>query len=47
LPLAGFTHMVPDPVVTEQLETRLVKFLTDVLEAPTAPKPLPKPTAMR
>jgi hypothetical protein len=39
--------MVPDPVVTEQLETRLMKFLTDVLQAPTAPKPLAKPTASR
>ncbi len=47
LPLAGFTHMVPDPVVTEQLETRLMKFLTDVLLAPTPPKPLAKTTAMR
>jgi dipeptidyl-peptidase-4 len=47
LPLAGFTHMVPDPVVTEQLQTRILKFLTDVLQAPSAPKPLPKVTASR
>ena len=47
LPLAGFTHMVPDPVVTEQLQTRVMKFLLDVLQAPTPPKPLPKITAMR
>jgi dipeptidyl-peptidase-4 len=26
LPLAGFTHMVPDPVVKAQLESRLVRF---------------------
>ena len=38
LPLNGFTHMVPDPVVTEELETRLMKFLTDVLFAPAPPK---------
>jgi dipeptidyl-peptidase-4 len=47
LPLAGFTHMVPDPVVTEQLDTRVMKFLLDVLQAPNAPKPLPKATASR
>jgi len=48
LPLVGFTHMVPDPNVTEQLETRLMKFLTDVLQAPAAPKPLgTKVTASR
>jgi dipeptidyl-peptidase-4 len=47
LPLAGFTHMVPDPVVTEQLDTRVMKFLLDVLQAPSAPKPLPKATASR
>ncbi len=47
LPLAGFTHMVPDPVVTEQLQSRVMKFLTDVLFAPSAPKPLPKATASR
>jgi hypothetical protein len=39
LPLAGFTHMVPDPVVMEQLQTRQMKFLTDVLLAPVAPEP--------
>ncbi len=44
LPLIGFTHMVPDPAVTEALETRLMKFLLDVLQAPAPPKPLPRPT---
>ncbi|HEY1587764.1 MAG TPA: DPP IV N-terminal domain-containing protein, partial [Polyangia bacterium] len=47
LPLAGFTHMVPDPVVTKQLQTRVLKFLTDVLQAPSAPKSLPRATASR
>jgi dipeptidyl-peptidase-4 len=49
LPLAGFTHMVPDPVVTEQLQTRVMKFLLDVLQAPNAPKAIPpaKATASR
>lgn len=27
LPLPGFTHMVPDPLVKEQLQTRIMKFL--------------------
>lgn len=27
LPLPGFTHMVPDPVVTERLYTRIMEFL--------------------
>jgi dipeptidyl-peptidase-4 len=36
LPLIGFTHMVPDPLVTERLETRLMKFMLDVLQAPRA-----------
>ena len=26
LPLAGFTHMVPDPLVTERLNERIVRF---------------------
>jgi len=49
LPLAGFTHMVPDPVVTEQLQGRVMKFLLDVLQAREAPKPLApvKATASR
>jgi dipeptidyl-peptidase-4 len=47
LPLSGFTHMVPDPVVKEQLETRVMKFLTDVLLSPTAPKAIAQPTASR
>jgi dipeptidyl-peptidase-4 len=32
LPLAGFTHMVPDPNVKEQLYTRIMGFLLKVLE---------------
>lgn len=47
LPLAGFTHLVPDPVVTEQLQTRVLKFLTDVLFAPAPPKAVAKATASR
>jgi len=47
LPLAGFTHMVPDPIVTEQLQTRVMKFLTDGLGGPTVSKPLSKVTASR
>ena len=39
LPLPGLTHMVPDPVVKEQLEVRLMKFLLDVLQAPRPPAP--------
>ena len=26
LPLNGFTHMVPDPVVRERLQERIVRF---------------------
>jgi dipeptidyl-peptidase-4 len=26
LPLSGFTHMVPDPIVTERLYTRIMRF---------------------
>jgi dipeptidyl-peptidase 4 len=37
LPLPGLTHMVPDPVVKEQVETRRMKFLLDVLLAPKPP----------
>jgi dipeptidyl-peptidase-4 len=32
LPLSGLTHMVPDPLVNEQLYTRLVKFFESNLE---------------
>ncbi len=31
LPLAGYTHMVPDPLVTTRLYTRIVDFFTDNL----------------
>jgi dipeptidyl-peptidase-4 len=29
LPLSGFTHMVPDPLVTERLYTRIMRFLDE------------------
>jgi dipeptidyl-peptidase-4 len=32
LPLTGFTHMVPDPVVTERLNTRIAEFFTEHLK---------------
>jgi dipeptidyl-peptidase-4 len=31
LPLAGFTHMVPDPLVTERLYARMVGFFREHL----------------
>ncbi len=34
LPLTGFTHMVPDPLVTKRLETRIVNFFEKHLMAP-------------
>lgn len=34
LPLAGFTHMVPDPVVTERLYGRIESFFADKLGKP-------------
>ena len=34
LPLSGFTHMVPDPAVREQLELRMVRFFQHHLGAP-------------
>ena len=35
VPLAGFTHMVPDPLVTERLYTRIIDFLIEnVMLAP-------------
>jgi dipeptidyl-peptidase-4 len=33
LPLAGFTHRVSDPIIVEQMETRVVRFLLDGLGA--------------
>jgi dipeptidyl-peptidase-4 len=32
LPLTGFTHMVPDPVVTQRLNRRIVDFFTEHLK---------------
>ena len=34
LPLSGFTHMVPDPVVNEQLYSRMVRFFKKHLGEP-------------
>jgi len=34
LPLSGLTHMVPDPVVNEQLYSRIVLALQEHLEKP-------------
>jgi dipeptidyl-peptidase 4 len=34
LPLSGFTHMVPDPVVRERLERRMIDFLHKHLGEP-------------
>jgi dipeptidyl-peptidase-4 len=34
LPLAGFTHMVPDPVVTTRLYSRIALFFKDHLGDP-------------
>ena len=34
LPLAGFTHMVPDPEVTVRLHTRIATFFKEHLGAP-------------
>jgi dipeptidyl-peptidase-4 len=36
LPLAGFTHMVPDPVVTSRLYGRIESFFEDKLGKPTS-----------
>ena len=33
LPLAGFTHMVPDPVVTERLNERIADFFAQHLQS--------------
>ena len=37
LPLAGFTHMVPDPLVTKRLYGRIMRFLDKSLAAEAAP----------
>ncbi|MDB5386687.1 MAG: Dipeptidyl peptidase, partial [Planctomycetaceae bacterium] len=34
LPLAGFTHMVPDPVVTTRLNSRIAAFFKQHLGEP-------------
>jgi len=31
LPLSGFTHMVPDPVVTSRLHARIAEFFRENL----------------
>jgi dipeptidyl-peptidase-4 len=31
LPLTGFTHMVPEPLTTQRLEERIVRFMKDAL----------------
>ena len=31
LPLTGFTHMVPDPLVTERLYTRIAEYMEEHL----------------
>lgn len=36
LPLAGFTHMVPEPNVSRRLQTRIIGFFTQRLGAPAA-----------
>src|SRR5262249_41739328 len=36
LPLSGFTHLVPDPVVMERLETRIASFFQKHLGKPEA-----------
>jgi dipeptidyl-peptidase-4 len=38
LPLSGLTHMVPDPVVNEQLYTRQIRFFKEHLGNPTPEK---------
>ena len=37
LPLAGFTHMVPDPVVTERMWTRIVTVFANALHPEFSP----------
>ena len=32
--LSGFTHMVPDPLVTTRLYERILSYLTEHLQAP-------------
>ena len=34
LPLAGFTHMVPDPLVTERLYARIMRFFEENVKKP-------------
>jgi dipeptidyl-peptidase-4 len=35
LPLAGLTHMVPDPLISRRLQTRIVDFFVRNLGAPS------------
>jgi dipeptidyl-peptidase 4 len=37
LPLAGYTHMVPNPVMTERLNGRIAEFFEEHLQRPAAP----------
>ena len=39
LPLSGFTHMVPDPVVLSRLHARIADFLRRNLALASAPAP--------
>ncbi len=39
LPLAGYTHMVPDPLVTKRLYTRIMSFLEAGLPPNASPAP--------
>jgi len=39
LPLAGFTHLVPDPLVTERLYTRMLEFFRRELGDPGRERP--------
>ena len=39
LPLAGFTHLVPDPLVTERLYTRMLEFFRRELGGPGGERP--------
>lgn len=46
LPLAGFTHMVPDPLVTTRLYTRIVDYLARHLGQPV-PRANPEESGIR
>jgi dipeptidyl-peptidase-4 len=36
LPLAGFTHMVPDPLITERLYGRIMNYFVEHLQVERA-----------